>query len=469
MICLASVEKKCGKYRLVARLGRGPDGSYIKKYRTIEIDERLRHLGPNQLKKELQNMAMLFENEIKNRKYVHNDNLTVKDIIEIWLEDYGVPNLMPKTLENYRIYLRRIIEELGHIKFAELQPRMITAFYKKLTKDGVRYDKSYSFRTNYIAEFKAHRAEIISNTGIHYATFKKLLAGGSTTPQVADKLSRCVGVPVKKLFYIAGGEGGLDPKSIRHHHRVLTAVFNRAIKWQLISSNPATHAEVPKVEKKEAKAYNEKQVVHMFHLLADEPIKYQAAVYVALYAGLRLGEVVGLDWFAIDFKTKTLSVTKARQYTLENGSYDKTTKTRSSIRKLNISDDVVYILEELKREQDQERQKLGDQWVESGKVFVQQNGAPMFIQTPSKWFTTWLRRMGLPHITFHQLRHTHASILLTKGVDVVTVSKRLGHSSVSTTMETYAHSFEENDSQAADLLDEVFSPEIKLIEFKNVR
>jgi integrase len=455
---MAWVESRGKGYRLVARIENDPSGKTPKRHLNVVMDERLLSLSPKQLKKELQQMADRFENEINSSNVYEVHKLTIKDLAKIWMEDYVIPNLQRKTVFEYESYLRRILGSLGHLKITELRPKMITDFYKMLSTDGIRRDTKYILKCDYIDECKKHRTEILENTGIHAETMLNIIKGNTTTFQVADKISRCVGLTINNLFDSAGGKGGLDAKTIRHHHRVLTAMFNKCIKWQLINSNPAIHAEVPFVEQKEAKVYNIKQAIQMFSLLANEPLKYQAAVYVALFGGLRLGEIVGLDWDSLDFESKTVSVIKSRQYISKQGSFDKLPKTRRSVRKLTLSDDAMYILEEHKKDQDKERKKLGDQWVESGKIFTQSNGTPMFPTAPSSWFAKWLKRVGLPKITFHELRHTHASILIHKKVDIASIAKRLGHTNIKTTLSIYAHAFEEADSEIANLLDDVLSP-----------
>ena len=167
---------------------------------------------------------------------------------------------------------------------------MITDFYKKLSANNVRYDQKYSLQDRYMEQCRKHKAVILANTGIKSDTLNNLLKGGNTSKEVAGKIAYCVGLPIDKLFVLRSGDGGLDPKTILHHHRLLTAIFNRAMRWQIITSNPATSAEVPKVTKKAAKVYNVSQANHMFRLLMDEPIRYQLAVYIGVYGGLRLGE-----------------------------------------------------------------------------------------------------------------------------------------------------------------------------------
>jgi len=302
---------------------------------------------------------------------------------------------------------------------------------------------------------------VARGSGIHINTLRNILKGNTTTTATAEKLSMFLDVPVSKLFSVSKADKGLNSKTILHHHRLISAILNKAIKWQVLLSNPASRVELPRVRYKEAAHYDEEQVLCMFELLAHGPLKYQAAIYIALYGGLRLGEVTGLEWKDIDFTEKTLSISKSRQYVTGLGTYDKEPKTERGIRKIDLSSGVLDILDRYKEEQDNERTNLGNKWVDSGKIFVQWNGMPMFPQTPSKWFAKWLAQMGLPKITFHQLRHSHAFILIANGVDIATVSRRLGHAKISITIDTYTHAIKSRDTAAANLLDDILTPKDK--------
>ena len=92
------------------------------------------------------------------------------------------------------------------------------------------------------------------------------------------------------------------------------------------------------------------------------------------------------------------------------------------------------ILKQHKVWQDEEKVKWGKKWVESGKLFTKENGKPIYPDTPAKWFVKFIKRTNLPIITFHQLRHTYGSLLISQGVDIVTVSKLMGHSSPAVTL-----------------------------------
>jgi len=118
-----------------------------------------------------------------------------------------------------------------------------------------------------------------------------------------------------------------------------------------------------------------------------------------------------------------------------------------------LPNNVISLLEEYHTWQNEEQNKLGDLWKGSNKLFTQTDGTPIFPSRPTVWFHTFLKRHNLPPITFHQLRHTNASLLVSLGVDITTISKRLGHSRTSTTLDIYAHSLKCRDEEAATKLE----------------
>lgn len=121
------------------------------------------------------------------------------------------------------------------------------------------------------------------------------------------------------------------------------------------------------------------------------------------------------------------------------------------------------MLKEYKRKQLEQRFKFGDKWINTNRLFVQFDGKPMHLDTITKWFKQFLKEKNLPHITFYDLRHTHAALLISQGLDVRTVSNRLGHAQTSTTLNIYVHSFVKMDREESDKLDSLYIEKIRKI------
>jgi integrase len=247
-----------------------------------------------------------------------------------------------------------------------------------------------------------------------------------------------------------GKKGGLSAQTIKHHYRLIHSMLEDAVKWQLIPSNPASNIDPPKVNKHEAGYYNEEEVKELVKALEGEKMKYKVAVMVTLAAGLRLGELMGLKWNHINFDNNTIEIVQANQYLPGKGLFTKDPKTETSKRLITMPKEIMDLLKNYKKEQNIEKLKKGSLWTDTGYIFTQWNGKPMYPYTFSEWFPKFLKKHGLRHITFHQLRHTSATLLINAGENIRAISARLGHSNTSTTMNIYAHALKSADKDAAD-------------------
>jgi len=127
-------------------------------------------------------------------------------------------------------------------------------------------------------------------------------------------------------------------------------------------------------------------------------------------------------------------------------------KTKAGNRSIPIPDSLISMLRQYWKWQAQERMKMGDRWVDHNKLFTKNNGEPIFPDTPSQWFRRFRKRHNLPDLPFHGIRHTNASVMMAEGVDVATVSKRLGHADINVTLRRYGHAIKEKDRGATDTL-----------------
>ncbi|MBU2700617.1 integrase [Sporomusaceae bacterium BoRhaA] len=153
---------------------------------------------------------------------------------------------------------------------------------------------------------------------------------------------------------------------------------------------------------------------------------------------MRRGELLALSWDAIDFKAKTIFVKRSLSHTKEKGYEFKLTKNNTR-RKIEVTSEVLDALRIRFLVQQILQEKLGNYYEDNNLVFCREDGKPMYPGTPSAWFPDFCAEHGLPKLTFHCLRHTHASQLLSTGEDISYVSKRLGHSDVSVTYKRYFH------------------------------
>jgi integrase len=284
-----------------------------------------------------------FVAEIEAGQYIGTKKLTFTQFVDRWLRDYAEKNLAPKTVFRYKQILdSRILPAMGHLKIEQIRPVHLMEFYNNLQEDGIRLD---------------------------------------------------------------GREGCLSEKTILQHHRVLSSIFNDAVQWQVITSNPAGRVKPPKVRKKQAAWYNEEQTLALLYSLVEEPLKYRTLITLALASGLRRGELMGLEWQDIDFSQNTLVVRQASQYLPQIGSFTKEPKNETSKRLVTLPESVTALLRQYKAHQAEERLKVGDLWQGSDRLFTTWDGQPMHVDTITKWFPKFLRRHDLPALPFHGLRH----------------------------------------------------------------
>ena len=254
-------------------------------------------------------------------------------------------------------------------------------------------------------------------------------------------------------FYARLDDEPLSGTMKRKYHTLLHNMLKSAVRWQIIPYNPADAVEPPRNDTKQFAPYTDKQAAEMLQALTGESAQWRAYIYLALYGQLRRGEMVGLDWAAVN--GDTIQIKQAAVYVPGEGVKLKPPKTASGARSITVPSTVCDALRRWKAEQNEQRLKLGEFWHNSGAVFTQWDGQRMHPDTPTRWFDKFLKRHELPHIRLHDLRHTGASLLIAGGMDIETVKNRLGHARASTTMDIYAHAYEHNDRRAADLLAEI--------------
>jgi integrase len=334
-------------------------------------------------------------NELNTGAYVEPSRLTLGEFLEKWLVDYARSNVTAKTFERYAQIIRKSIRPaLGSIPLAKLQPLQVQGFY--------------------------------------------------TAAQQGGRLD--------------GREGGLSPTTVLQYHRILRQALQHAVKWGLVGRNVADQTEPP------AKADLEPVVLDASGawalLEAARGHRLYPVLLLAIGTGARRGELCGLRWDDVTLRQDSRMGAVVIQRTLEvtkDGLIFKVPKTKKSRRTVTLPGFVVEGLIQHKGEQAQERLALGPLWQDHGLVCPREDGSPWNPDILSQMFAKWMsRQANIPRVRFHDLRHTHATLLLSEGENPKVVSERLGHSGVGITLDVYSHVLPNMQDGAARKVDQAF-------------
>jgi integrase len=309
-----------------------------------------------------------------------------KDFAEEWLTDYAESNHRNTTRQGEKSRKTRIYEAFGHLRVDKITTYQIQKFINSLGREG-----------------------------------ENKVTGG-------------------KLKY----------KTIKHHLNFIRDVFSYAVRMKLLKDNPCDGVTITKGEPEEKQVYTKDEMVELLAKMAGEPLKYRTFFTLAAYSGFRRSELLGLEWKDIDFENNTISIVRTSNYTPETGTFTDTTKTKKSRRTLKFSEKLMGLLKAYKDEQDSEAFELGNLWVYSDRLFVKWNGEPMSNNTPYTWLKRFCERENLRFCDIHSFRHFATSAMIASGVDLLTVSRTLGHSQPSTTSNIYGHLIDDYEARVSE-------------------
>lgn len=455
---MARIEERGDSYRITVSAGYDTNGKQIRPSITWKPD---RNYTPRQLEKELQRQAHIFEERIKSGTYT-DGNIKFGDFAEQWFKDYAEKQLKPKTVEHYRALLPRVNDGIGHIKLDKLQPTHIIKLFNELERDDIRADKKYSCKLDFKELLKSRqltKVKLAELAAVSVATLDSITSGKNVSYKSADKIAQALNMKMSELF-IEISKGRLSPKTLRLYYIFISSVLSTAVEWQLILSNPCNRVKSPKMERKEPQILNREQAVELLQKLTEEDTQHQTMIKMLLLLGLRRGELLGLKWNNIDFDKGIITIRNNLQYLPNMGIYDSSTKTSSSERAMKAPELIIEALRKQKIYQLELKVKNGDRWIETGYVFTKNNGEPVHPDSLTKWFKKFLKANGFSeNIRLHSLRHTCASLMISEGIPVTTVAKRLGHSTAATTTSIYAHAIQSADEAAAERIESILNPE----------
>jgi integrase len=227
----------------------------------------------------------------------------------------------------------------------------------------------------------------------------------------------------------------LAVNSVKLSHRVLHRALADGVRWNVMPTNPASSARVPKGEHKEMSVWTSAEARRFLDSLVGD--RLQGLWALALHTGMRRGELAGLRWSDVDLERATLTI--AQQRTTAGKETVTTTPKARSQRQLLLAEATVGVLRDHLERQEAERLAAGVAWVDSGYVFVDEAGVPLLPQRLTKTFASAIARVDVPKIRLHDVRHTMATSALEAGVHPKVVQEQLGHATIAVTMDTYSH------------------------------
>lgn len=422
---MASIRERNGSYQITVSCGRDIYGKKLRESATFTPDPGL---TPKKREKAVEEFARQFEEQVKNGVALDGRKITLKDFTERWVNEYASQKLQPGTVEKYQAELNdKILPVMGHLKLSELRPATLNAAFVAMTKDGARRDgKSGGYSRATIKKTQDVLSSVL-RTAVEWEILEK---------NPMDKVRSVGEVAADKIEFFTPEQAATFLDYIEQPYKVKTKGHKRTDDT--------------------GKNYT----VGNYERTMEIPEQLRILFNMAIYAGLRKGELLALEWSDIDFDNDTVTVSKAVSV-VAGEQITKEPKTKTSRRTVSIPHFLSQRIKVLRHERLKYRLSLGDYWQGGEWLFIQENGKQMSYSTPYSAFQDTIARYNankredqkLPAIPFHGLRHTSATLLIASKQDVRTVSSRLGHAQASTTMNIYAHALKETDRKAVNALE----------------
>lgn len=348
------------------------------------------------------------------------EEYTVRTFASYWMANEIKPNCSPVTYANYEYLLRsRINPVLGDVLLTQLTPVMLT---------------------NWLAYVRESPRK--------------------STRLPDDKLKN-KRAPSKPLVDDAWYTKPLSLKTLQNYFGCVDTMLEAAVRLEIIRVNPMNNVRRPTGRKKRPNCITEEEAVQLLRCLKDEPnMCFRCALLLALCCGLRLGEVCALKLSDVDWNKCTIDISRALKYTPLTGAFIDAPKTEAGLRVITLPAGMMTILYHTREYQEDCKALAPNVWVDEGWIVHTWCGGQVHHDTPSKWFRRFADKNGFEGVRFHDLRHTHASILLANNIDVVSVASRMGHSDPAVTLRQYAHALARRDRDAAQVLDDLFGAEM---------
>lgn len=292
--------------------------------------------------------------------------------------------------------------------------------------------------SDYLQKWLEEHKHTIAETT--YSVYKNVVSGAICPyfENLKIKLTDLKPYHIQDFYLYKMEHDKVSPNTIHHYQANIHRALHYAVKTERIKSNPADNVDLPKKQKHIADFYTADELKILLHAARDTEI--EAVVMIAVWFGLRRGEIIGLKWNCIDFENRTISVRGTMAKT-NKMIYKETAKNRSSVRTLPMTEEATTYFRELKERQELNQKHLGNhyntKWCDF--VCVHNNGDVITLDYVSRHFPMLCERCGLRKLHLHELRHSNISLLVCSGASMKEIQEWAGHSTYTTTADIYAH------------------------------
>lgn len=449
---LKNKDGKIISYEIRVFRGKTPSGKELTPYSmTWRIPETYK--SESAIKRALAKVVGEFETKCKQGT-ISNDKRTFQDYAEYFIQ-LKQRDCKQKTIDFYNSLLPRIYEHIGSIRLSALTAEDLNKFYLKLEDSKIRNDKKAIAKDCLLSlrqEKKYTHKQLETLSGLSKNTVSNAFQQKKIALESAEKIAVVFNKKISDLFVLDSSNSGkgLSAKTIHHYHSLIHDILDLALRESIVIRNVADLAAPPKQTRHEADFFEIDEILKIRSALETAPLKYKAMLYVLIETGCRRGELVGLKWDSINFEKAEIELKNNVQYSSKIGIYENSLKAGNS-HTIAISSELTQFLQLYKQEQEQFKELLGiPDFNHAGYLFIQEDGRPIHPDTLYSWMQRFAAANNLPHLNPHKFRHSQASILIASGIDILTISKRLGHSQTSTTQDIYGHLIRKSDRKASD-------------------
>lgn len=447
---MATVKKRGKSFLIRVYAGYDVDGKQIEQTRTWTPPAEMSN---KRAEKEAYHQAALFEEQIREGS-VSNGKIKFSEFAVRWFS-YAESRLRPRTLARYQELWSRINPVLGHIPLSKIRPTHLLSLYKELESE-IPKNSTYKCICDLKAEIYERgmtKADFSKNYGISLTTLSTAFHRMPISIKCATRICTGLNLPLESIFQPINPSKSLSSTTIKHYHHLISSILGDAVHWQYIPYNPCSRIDAPKAAAPDIEYLDDNDAVHLMELLLGEPYIYRCAISLLLLTGLRRGELLGLEWRDVNYQTGSLSILRTSQYLPKKGVFTDEPKNKSSKRVVVIPSQVIHLLQELQRYQ---QELLGSAWHQNIRIITDDNAIPLHPDRLSRWFSKFIKRTDLPPIHLHSLRHTYATLCIAHGVPLTAVAAQLGHANVGTTAAIYAHAIKSAQIAAADKIGKLF-------------